>query len=154
MRTARSLVVTAVLIAAGCRSGDSVSLIPPDMQIRQLPGQFTPNRHTGPLTVTAEVDILNRSEETIILRRITVTPISSGGYTFTPMQRVITRKIEPGQIVTVDLQLNTALAPGMSPDTSLPATVRLTAVFDSDAGSFRRVITTPLGVGSRRPPGD
>lgn len=140
MRTAAALGF--LLLTLSCASGTprtKANLIAPDLAIRQIGGVGAVSRHlSGPISVNLEVDVLNKSAETIRLERIELQSIGSGAYTVSQQSRPFNQEIAPNSVERVRFFVP-AQAEGTISGANGPVTVRVTAYFDSPAGQFREI---------------
>lgn len=133
------------LLVASCGSATSVDLIPPDLRIREAPGQLRPSKNQERVPLYLMVDILNNSSETIELKRLVIraSPSSQSGMKFEPVTQDYTIAIGPSQMRTVDIHI-VAWVELPNLDSSSRTIIRATAHFDSDLGGFRRTYNLPI----------
>lgn len=130
------------LLIFGCSSSSvpsNVSMIPPELQIRQVGGTAYAARHElGSIPLRFEIDILNKTAEPITLERIEMQSLGEGAYTLNTVSKPFDRRLDPDRVETVEL-----FAPAYVNKTILggngPVTLRATAYFKSSLGSFRQV---------------
>ena len=139
--TASFFLLSAVILI-GCSSSSvpsDVSVIPPELQIRQVGGTAFAARHEqGNIPLRFEIDILNKTAEPITLERIEMQSLGEGAYTLNNISKPFDRRLDPDRVETVEL-----FAPAYVNKTILggngPVTLRATAYFKSSLGSFRKV---------------
>jgi len=149
--------IAATLLFLACRTADDAmpeSLIPPELQIRQVGAQPFAARHiTGPIPVNFEIAIANRSAETLTLQRIELQSMGMGAYTVQSTAKPFDRKIVSNAIERVELW-----APAQMEQTITgangPVTLRVTVYFNSDLGKFRRIYVQQVNASSLRRPGE
>lgn len=128
-----------------CASNDA-KIAPPQLDFVQLSGPAEENYAQGNIEVHYGVRIANRADVPITLRNIEVQTVGLGGsYRLRPATYYFERVIAPEKVEDV-LFWAKAVSQGdrMSADASAPITVRVTAIFDSPAGGFRRVFSKML----------
>ncbi len=118
----------------------------PEVDFVQLSGPAEENYAQGNIEVQYGVRIANRADVPITLRNIEVQTVGLGGsYRLRPATYYFERVIAPEKYEDVTFWAKAvALGDGMSSDASAPITVRVTAIFDSPAGGFRRVLSKML----------
>lgn len=139
--TTPSFLLSALLMI-GCSNSSvpsNVSVIPPELQIRQVGGTAFAARHEqGNIPLRFEIDILNKTAEPITLERIEMQSLGEGAYTLNNVSKPFDRRLDPDRVETVEL-----FAPAYVNKTILggngPVTLRATAYFKSSLGSFRQV---------------
>jgi len=135
------LLLLALMIGA-CSSSSvpsNVSMIPPELQIRQVGGTAYAARHEqGNIPMRFEIDILNKTAEPITLERIEMQSLGEGAYTLANISKPFDKRLNPDRVETVEL-----FAPAYVNKTILggngPVTLRATAYFKSSLGTFRQV---------------
>ncbi len=136
-------------VESTARENGTARLIPPDFVVRQVGGPSYAARHvTGPISVNLQIDVINRSAETLKVDHIRLETIGEGAYTIRPETRSIGKSIEPNKMVTLEVWLS-----GEAQDTILgnsgPVTIRGTAFFDSEYGKFQKVFMQQLNDGMK-----
>lgn len=151
------LVVTVVSCASqkqgtvekAMRENGTARLIPPDFVVRQIGGPSYAARHvTGPITVNLQIDVINKSAETLKVDHIRLETVGEGAYTIRPETRSFGKSVEPNKMTTLEVWLS-----GEAQDTILgnsgPVTIRGTAYFDSEYGKFQKVFMQQLNDGMK-----
>jgi hypothetical protein len=138
------LALLLLLASASCSSSSIPRLIEPEFRVRQVVGQIAPSRRLSSATeINLMIDIANRSEETITLKRVSLQSMGSGGFRIEPASRTYDVRIEPRQVQTVDIWVF-AQSESTSIDPNAPVSVRGTAIFNTPAGNFRSVFIEPI----------
>jgi hypothetical protein len=133
-----------LLGAAGCASssGPNTAGIPdPVIDLTQLSRVGAVARDlTGPLSVQFEITVKNVAAEPIVLKRVELQTVGQATYTIQPTSNPYDITIQPGGTEHV-----TMWAPGFVERMTVsgangPATIRVTAVFESAAGKEFRTV--------------
>lgn len=139
--TTPSLFLLALMFSScsSSRVPSNVSMIPPELMIRQVGGTAYAARHEeGNIPMRFEIDILNKTAEPITLERIEMQSMGEGAYTLSTITKPFDRRLEPDRVETVEL-----FAPAYVNKTILggngPVTLRATAYFKNSLGSFRQI---------------
>lgn len=131
-----------VLMICDCSSSNvasNVSMIPPELQIRQVGGTAYAARHEqGNIPLRFEIDIINKTAEPITLERIEMQSLGEGAYTMANVTKPFDKRLDPDRVETVELFasafVNKTILGGNG-----PVTLRATAYFKSSLGTFRQV---------------
>jgi hypothetical protein len=138
-------VATACCVFLACASSGA-KIAPPQLDFVQLSGPAEQSYTQGDIEVQYGIRIANRAAVPITLRNIQVQTAGLGGsYRLRPGSYYFQREIAPEQYEDVTFWAK-AIAQGdaMSSDANAPITVRVTAIFDSPSGGFRRVFSKML----------
>jgi hypothetical protein len=135
----------ACCVFLACASSNA-KIAPPEVDLVQLSGPAEENYAQGNIEVQYGVRIANRADVPITLRNIEVQTVGLGGsYRLRPGTYYFQREIAPEKVEDVMFWAKAvAQGDGMSADASAPITVRVTAIFESPAGGFRRVFSKML----------
>lgn len=148
-------VAAAVLLLAVSCSGNrqpAAQLIEPDFVIRQTSTIPMAARHvTGPIPVSFQVDVINKSAETLTLEQIKLESVGLGAYALPQTSRPFDREIRPNHVETVDLEL-IASARNTIQGSNGPVTIRGTAFFKSPYGKFQKTFLQQINDGMRGQP--
>jgi hypothetical protein len=152
MRRAAVLAATLVLAISCSSSRSSAKLIEPDFVVRQkgtIP--FVARHVTGPIPVNFEVDIINKSDEELVLQQLRLETIGQGAYVLPQSTRPFDRKIKPNHVETVELVLN-ASAQDTIQGSNGPVTIRGVAYFNSPYGKFQKTFMQQINDGMKGQP--
>lgn len=146
------ILLTALLIPAACSSSKvsekmPVQLIPPRFRVRQMPGQMTPGAYRNPTKIDLLIDIYNDSAEPITLRRIQLRS-QVGNLQFSPAGRILTERIPAHGVKTVDVWVTATMDMPFGPQEE-PMSVRGTATFSSEYGTFQHLFIEPVLTGDQ-----
>ena len=122
------------------------AVTPPEIDFVQLSGPAEQNYAQGDIEIQYGLRIRNEAATPITLRTIQVQSVGLGGsYRLRPNTYYFERAVQPQQSEDVTFWAK-AISQGdaAANDISAPITVRVTAIFDSPAGSFRRVFSKML----------
>ncbi|HVR42901.1 MAG TPA: hypothetical protein VMS56_05590 [Thermoanaerobaculia bacterium] len=155
----RSRFLTLVLLSSAgallgsCATNNSrVTLVEPEFRIIQVSGTAQAARHiTGPLAVNYHAEILNRSSETITLRRIQVESMGEGAYNVRPTTHPFEIPILPNQIAAVEFWVPAFIQSTTIVGANGPVTLRAKVEFDSDDGMFQKIYVQQVNAGRPRP---
>lgn len=141
------------LLAAGCASrvNSSANLLEPEFRIRQLGGQAYAARHVqGAISVNLQIEIINRSAESLQVDRIQVESMGAGAYSLPTASRPFGRAIPPEHIEVFEMWV-----PANAENTILgsngPVTIRSVVFFTSAVGKFQKVYVRQVNDQMRRP---
>lgn len=96
---------------------------------------------SGQVSLNLLVDVFNDSSEEITLKRIQIRSHGLNNLSIIPKSKVLDAKIPPRDVRTIDIWVDARFRDSGSRQTS---TVRGTAIFESDLGSFRHVFVEPI----------
>lgn len=131
------LIAVGILVVAGCSSGTRVDLIPPEFHIRVIPVPGARPRAMTSFTTIVEIDILNRSSETIEVKSILVSSMGEGLYTIPTVIENFNKAIPAGQFDTFPIRAQVIVEQTLT-GVEEPVFIRGEAVFASSSGTFRR----------------
>ena len=141
MRIAAGVSFLVLLVATGaCRSSQQVSLLQPEIALRQEPVPQFLLQQRGPITVDFQVAVRNPSGEPIILRRLDLQNIGSGAYLVRRFPTVLNAPVAPGETKVVSFHTN-AWAQGGRMGSTEPVTLRGIAYFEGPDGTFQKIFT-------------
>ena len=150
------LLAVLLLFAAACASTAGEANTPADIEMFQLVGPADLSYPTGEIEIKFGLRIGNRSGETITLKQVELMPVGSGG-PYEVIRRTYyfaNQSIAPNQSKGVSFWAKAdAEGDSLANDANAPVSVRAVAIFDSPAGSFRKVLTKNFsqhGVGPTR----
>jgi hypothetical protein len=141
-----SVTALTILLLGSCSSGDTVSILKPEITFVQLRGPVEQNYPQGDFEVQYGVRIANRSSEPIILRQIELQPMSAGGpYVVKAESYHFEKEIRPAATEDILFWAKvTSTGDQFSDDARAPVNIRATAHFDAQSGAFRQVFTKVL----------
>src|SRR6266550_3872176 len=142
------IVVTAILLLAGCGSGKPAPPAKVHIEIVQLTGMAS-SQPEGPFDVQLGVDVENRTNEPITIKHIDMTQIGSGAWKL--------RSSAPGIGANRPLNFSTVIAPGTHDGVAFwehayaigvrgelrenePVILRATVYFDAPSGGFHETM--------------
>ena len=139
------LLIGGLLVVAACStaitSADGVGLIPPELKIRQLGGPgVLANKLGGPTPVNFEIQIYNPSIEEIELERVELQTMGVGAYTIGNASRPFDKLVPSDKTISVTTWVG-AVAGDTIIGVNGPATLRITAYFNSEFGRFKQIYT-------------
>lgn len=149
-----ALLAALLFLTVSCASNRQpvAQLIEPDFVVRQTSTMPNAARHvTGAIPVSYEVDVINKSEETLTLEQIRLETVGAGAYVLPQTSRPFDREIKPQHVATVKMEL-TASAQNTIQGSNGPVTVRGTAYFKSPYGKFQKTFLQQLNDGMRGQP--
>ncbi|MGH9458504.1 MAG: hypothetical protein ACRD2J_12805 [Thermoanaerobaculia bacterium] len=143
------LPVASLALLAGCASNNAtVNLLEPDFRIVQTSTTAHAARHiTGGLAVEYHAEILNRSSETITLKRIHLDSMGMGAYDLEPASRPFDIPIPPNQMAAVDFWVPANIASTTIVGANGPVTLRAKVEFDSADGMFQKIYVQQVNAG-------
>lgn len=141
------------LLALACAGGKApANLIEPEFRIMQKGGTAQVARHlTGPITVNYHAEVLNRSSETLTLKRIQVESMGDGAYAVRTSSHPFDVSIPPNQIAAVEFWVAAFIADATIVGANGPVTLRTRVEFDSSEGMFQKIYVSQVNAGSPRP---
>lgn len=158
MRLTSRLVAPAValLLLSTCATNNSrVSLIAPEFRIMQITNVGEAARHvTGGISVGYHAEILNRSSETLTLRRIQLESMGEGAYAVPASTRPFDLPVPPDQVAAVEMWVPAYIQSATIMGANGPVTIRAKVEFDSADGMFQKIYVQQVNAGKPRPFGD
>jgi hypothetical protein len=150
MRTALAalaIALTACSTSAPGPAGKQVNVPQPDFAIHQLVGPLELNYPEGDYEVKYRLDIGNKADVPITLKRLEVVTVNppGGAYTLDPGHRAyyFNKTINPHQIATIEFWAR-ATGYGRGRRENEPVTVRGTLYLDTPSGYFHHVFVKEL----------
>ena len=153
MRHAVLAIITLTLLA-GCSNNKQApaDLIDPDFVVRQTSAMPYAARHVqGAIPVTFQVDVINKSAETLKLETLRLETIGAGAYVLPLTSRPFDREIKPNHVETVELQL-TASAQDTIQGSNGVVTIKGTAHLRSPYGAFQKTFIQQINDGMKGQP--
>lgn len=135
-----TLLLLTVLWLVGCSSRDGVQRIDPEIRLGQLPGAYFAMSTAGPLAVSYQMSVRNKSSEPISLRRLQIRTVGSAPYVLRNVPVFFKEEILPGKTATVNFTVD-AYSQGGIFAADEPILLQCVAHFDSADGSFQKVFT-------------
>lgn len=147
---------TIVLVLTGCASsgtsGQTASLIPPEFRVRVVRVPESRPTRANVFTSEVEVEVFNRSSETLTLDRIQVSSVGDGAYTIPPVTKTFNLTIAPNQARLVRIFVQVVAEETLT-GAEEPIFVRGIAEFRSEVGGFRRIFTQRVNPSTLQRPG-
>lgn len=133
----------------GCATNNAkVDLLEPDFRIVQTSATAQAARHiTGGIAVEYYAEILNRSAETITLKRIQVESMGYGGYDLEPSSRPFDIPIPANQLAAVRFWVPAHISQTTIVGANGPVTLRAKVEFDSADGMFQKIYVQQVNAG-------
>ncbi len=131
-------VTTLVLFLIGCASA---SLSEPQIHIHQLSNVSEAARHiTGGISVQYRVEITNRANQPITIKRIDLVSLGTGAYTLRPSSNPFDARLNPGDATALELW-----APAYIDDPTIvgangPVSLRITVQYETPAGTSQSIV--------------
>jgi hypothetical protein len=143
----------ALLLLSACATNNSkVSLIAPQFRLMQISNVGEAARHvTGGLTVGFHAEILNRSSETLTLRRIQLESMGEGAYDLPSTTRPFDLPVPPDQVAAVEIWVPANILRQTIVGANGPVTIRAKVEFDSAEGMFQKIYVQQVNAGKPRP---
>ena len=143
----RSLLALSAAFALACSSSSIPEGIEaPLVRIRQPSGQIADaGVGTDPVRIGLVIDLMNRSDQVLHLRHLSLQTVAGGAFHFGSTARVLSERLEPGETRSVDIWVH-AVADQAGTDLSNAVSVRGSALFESDLGSFRHVFIEQIDI--------
>lgn len=145
--------VAVLLTLSSCATNNaSVDLIPPEFRIVQITSVGEAARHvTGGVSVGYHAEILNRSSETLTLRRIQLESMGEGAYRVPASTKPFDLQLLPDQIAAVEMWVPAYIERATISGANGPVTLRAKVEFDSSVGMFQRIYVQQVNAGAPRP---
>ena len=143
----RALIVT-LLVAAACASSDNVVSPPPEIEIVQVYGPANIPYSRGQDSTMGEYAfrVTNKANIPITLRRIELSSIGGTTIALRREDRAFNRTVNPGSAEVVSLLARVFfLSSSSGSPTNEPLTIRAVLYFESQNGSFRKIVTKNIG---------
>jgi hypothetical protein len=143
----------ALLLLSACAINNSrVDLIPPEFRLMQITNVGEVARHmTGGLSVGFHAEILNRSSETLTLRRIQLESMGEGAYYLPSTTRPFDLPVPPDQVAAVEMWVPANILRQTIAGANGPVTIRAKVEFDSADGMFQKIYVQQVNAGQPRP---
>ncbi|MFN2238225.1 MAG: hypothetical protein ABR524_02430 [Thermoanaerobaculia bacterium] len=143
----------ALLLLSACATNNSkVNLIAPEFRIMQITNVGEAARHvTGGLSVGFHAEILNRSSETLTLRRIQLESMGEGAYYLPSTTRPFDLPVPPDQVAAVEMWVSANIQSATILGANGPVTIRAKVEFDSAEGMFQKIYVQQVNAGKPRP---
>lgn len=143
----------ALLLLSTCATNNSkVNLIAPEFRIMQITNVGEAARHmTGGVSVGFHAEILNRSSETLTLRRIQLESMGEGAYDLPSTTRPFDVPVPPDQVAAVEMWVPANIQNTTILGANGPVTIRAKVEFDSVEGMFQKIYVQQVNAGKPRP---
>ncbi len=147
MRILRSFAPLRMTLAflIGCASAapqnKTASLSEPEIHIHQLSNVSEAARHiTGGISVQYRVEITNRANQPITIKRIDLVSLGTGAYTLRPSSNPFDARLNPGDATALELW-----APAYIDDPTIvgangPVSLRITVQYETPAGTSQSIV--------------
>ncbi|HUP64986.1 MAG TPA: hypothetical protein VM557_06885 [Thermoanaerobaculia bacterium] len=143
----RTLLTLFAAFALACSSSSIPEGIEaPLVRVRQPSGQIADGGvGMDPIRIGLVIDLMNRSDQILHLRYLSLQSVAGGAFHFGSTARVLSERFEPGETRSVDIWVH-AVSDHPSSDLSNAVSVRGSALFESDLGKFRHVFIEQIDI--------
>ena len=129
-----------ILFLLGCASAaprnKTASLTEPEIRITQLSSVSEAARHiTGGISVQYRVDIANRANAPITIKRIQVVSIGAGAYGVSPTSSPFDARLLPGEATALEFWAPAFISDATIMGANGPVTLSVTVQYDTPSGS-------------------
>jgi hypothetical protein len=142
MRNAATLAILFICCASAAPHPQTAPLNEPEIHISQLSSVSEAARHiTGGISVQYRVEVANRANQPITIKRIDIVSIgAAGAYTLRPTSFPFAASLKPGEGTAVQFW-----APAVIDDPTIigangPVTLRLTLQYDTPSGGSQSIV--------------
>jgi hypothetical protein len=141
--------VTIAVLFASCHSftpdktagASTAKLLEPEIAISQISSVPAAAEHVGGgLPIRYRLRVMNRSDEEITLKRVTVQSVGIGAYTIPPTSQPFSKKVVPDGFEVMEFWIPAFVEHNTTLGANGPVTLRLTLQFDSAVGMFQETV--------------